>query len=60
VLADHRLDRTDPPRFYDVSFPVPEELVRGKNNVTVRFQAKQGSLVPAIFAVRMVRTGALK
>jgi hypothetical protein len=59
VLAAHRLGRTDPPRFYDVSFPIPAELLRGKNSVTVRFQAKQGSQVPAIFAVRMVRANGL-
>ncbi|HET9984393.1 MAG TPA: glycoside hydrolase family 127 protein [Longimicrobiales bacterium] len=59
LLAAHHLGRTDPPRFYDVTFPIPAELVRGKNSVTLRFQAKEGSQVPAIFGVRVVRAGEL-
>ncbi len=55
LLAEHHLERTDPPRFYDVRFPVPPALVQGKDRVTVRFQAKTGSQVPAIFGVRMAR-----
>ncbi len=60
VLADHHLGRTDPPRFFDVRFPIAEELVQGKNSVTIRFQAKPDSRVPAIFGVRMVRADQLK
>jgi len=55
VLSEHHLARTDPPRFYDVRFPIPAALVRGRERVTLRFQAKPDSQVPAIFGVRVVR-----
>jgi DUF1680 family protein len=60
VVADHHLPRTDPPRFFDVRFPIAEELVQGKNRVTVRFEARPDSRVPAIFGVRMVRADDLE
>jgi DUF1680 family protein len=55
VLTSHRQTRTEPPRFYDVQFPVPETLIRGKDKVTLRFQAHENSQIPAIFSIRLVR-----
>lgn len=55
LLTRHRQVRTEPPRFYDVRFPVPEALVQGKDRVTLRFQANDDSQVPAIFSIRLVR-----
>ncbi len=60
VVASHHLEQSQPPRFYDVTFPVPAAAVRGKSKVTLRFQARSGSQVPAIFAVRLVRARDLK
>ncbi len=54
-LTTQHLDRSDPPRFYDVSFPIPAEMVKDRSSVTIRFQATPGSQVPAIFGVRVVR-----
>jgi hypothetical protein len=55
LLANHELKRSEPPRFYDVRFPIPDRLVQGKDRVTIRFQARKGSQIPAIFGVRIVR-----
>jgi len=55
AVAEHHLERSDPPRFYDVRFPIPADLVRGKTSVTVRFQGQPESQVPAIFGVRLIR-----
>jgi DUF1680 family protein len=60
VVAEHHLDRTDPPRFYDVRFPIPEDMVAGKNSLSVRLQAGEGSRVPAIFGIRVVRSAELE
>jgi hypothetical protein len=38
-----------------VQFPVPETLIRGKDKVTLRFQAHENSQIPAIFSIRLVR-----
>lgn len=60
VVAEHHIDRTDPPRFYDARFPIPEHLTQGKNSVNIRFKAGPDSRVPAIFGVRVVRTAGLE
>src|SRR5665213_401220 len=54
-LAEQKVDRTDPGRFYDVRYPLPAEMVQGKSKVTVRFQAKEGNQIAAVFGVRMAR-----
>jgi hypothetical protein len=45
-------------RFYDAEYQVPEELVAGKQRVTVRFQAREGGGIGPVFGVRMVRSDA--
>ena len=42
-------------RFFDVDYALPAELVKGKQKVTVRFQAKSGSETGAVFGIRMIR-----
>jgi hypothetical protein len=54
-LADAEVDRSEPPRFFDVRYPIPAEMVEGKPRVTVRFQAKEESQVATIFGIRVVR-----
>lgn len=54
-VASQDVTRTEPRRFYDVEYAVPAELVRGKELVTVRFQAHQGSQIATVFGVRMIR-----
>jgi hypothetical protein len=41
--------------FFDVRYAVPDALVKGKQKVTVRFQAQAGSEVAAVYGIRMVR-----
>ena len=58
-VGKQHLDRSDPGRFMDLTYPVPPELVRGKAKVTVRFQATDGGRLPAVFGVRTVRADQL-
>src|SRR5205823_1518471 len=51
---------SDPHRFFDLEYRLPEELVRGKSKVTVRFQAKQGSQIATVFGLRMIRGDAAR
>jgi hypothetical protein len=55
LLADHRQVRSEPPRFYDVRFAVPQSLVRGKDRITLLFRAHENSQIPAIFSIRFAR-----
>jgi len=54
-ICDQQLGLTDPHRFFDLECRLPEDLVRGKSKVTVRFQAKQGSQIATVFGLRMIR-----
>jgi hypothetical protein len=47
-------------RFFDVEYAIPQELLKGKQKVTVRFQAKGGSETAAVFGIRMIRADADK
>jgi hypothetical protein len=55
IIGDAEVDRTDPPRFFDLEYSVPADLVAGKERVTVRFQAREGSQIATVFGLRMVR-----
>jgi hypothetical protein len=55
AVARESVTLTEPPRFYDVEYPIPPALVRGKEKTTLRFEASEGSQVATVFAVRVVR-----
>jgi hypothetical protein len=46
--------------FFEVEYPVPANLVAGKQKVTVRFQGTGGSEVAAIYGIRMVRAAQVR
>ena len=58
-VAQERMERTSPARFFDVAYAVPADLVEGKESVTVRFQAKDESQIAMIFNLRMARADEL-
>jgi hypothetical protein len=41
--------------FFDVEYAVPADLTKGKQKVTVRFQATSGNETAGVFGVRLVR-----
>lgn len=52
------VEKGGPPRFFDVEYAVPAELVRDKQKVTVRFQATNGNEIAAVFGIRTIRADA--
>jgi len=58
-VGEQRIERHRPgsptKSFFDVEYPIPAELARGKQKVTVRFQATGGNETAGVFGVRMVR-----
>ena len=42
-LREQTIEKSDPPRFFDVQYRIPNSLVHGKKRVTIRFQATQGT-----------------
>jgi hypothetical protein len=57
-IAHQELKRSSPARFYDVEYPISDNLVKNKEKVTVRFQATEGNVVAEIFGIRMIRADA--
>jgi DUF1680 family protein len=53
-LAAEELEFSNPPQFFDMTYPIPAEVVEGKEKVTVRFEAKPERLIGPVFGVRMI------
>ncbi|UCC96983.1 MAG: glycoside hydrolase family 127 protein [Phycisphaerales bacterium] len=54
-VTTQEVKRSSPARFYDVEYSIGPNLVKGKEKVTVRFQATEENVVAAIFGIRMIR-----
>ncbi len=60
ILVDGRkighqvLLRNEPGKFFDVEYPIPDDLTRGKAKITVRFQAEPGATAGGIFGLRVL------
>jgi hypothetical protein len=58
-VGEQRIERHRPgsptKSFFDVEYAIPAELVKGKQKVTVRFQATGGNETAGVFGVRLVR-----
>lgn len=57
-VAEQTLERRGPLQFFEVSYPLPAELLRDKQQVTVRFQATRGQEIGAVFGIRTIRADA--
>jgi uncharacterized protein len=55
VIATQTLHQDKPGEFFDVVHAIPQDLTRGKNKVTIRFQAHPGKLAGGLFGVRIIR-----
>src|SRR5215475_1474057 len=57
-IGEQKIERHRPGngsrRFFDVEYAVPAELTRGKQKVTVRFQATGGNETATVFGVRLI------
>ncbi|MGE5294167.1 MAG: beta-L-arabinofuranosidase domain-containing protein [Solirubrobacterales bacterium] len=57
-VAQQTVERSSPARFFDVEYTIPADLVKGKQKVTVRFQATPGNEVATVFGIRTIRADA--
>jgi uncharacterized protein len=54
-VGEQTLEKSSTARFFDVEYPLPDDLVRGREKVTVRFQAAEGNEIGPVFGVRIIR-----
>ncbi len=57
-IGHQEVTTSSPPRFFDVEYPIPGEIVKGKAKVTVRFEAAEGNTIASVFGIRMIRADA--
>jgi DUF1680 family protein len=53
LLASQRLKSDKPGKFFDVEYPVPEVLTKGKAKIRVRFVPRNNSTAGPVFGVRL-------
>ena len=54
-LRTQKLENNKPGAFYDESYPIPAELTRGKEKVTVRFQGLPGKTAGGVFGCLVLK-----
>jgi hypothetical protein len=54
-LATQMLHVNKPGEFFDLNYPIPPSLTRGREMVVVRFQSRPGDIAGGIFGLRMMR-----
>lgn len=55
LIGTETLQASRPGEFFDVTYPIPQEITEGKDKVTVRFQALPGNVAGGIFGCRVLR-----
>jgi DUF1680 family protein len=56
-VAEQVVEKNGAPRFYDVQYAIPADLVAGKQKVTVRFEATGGNEIAGVYGLRVIRAG---
>jgi hypothetical protein len=59
TIATQTLNNNRPGEFYEEVYPIPTALTRGKNQITVKFQAHPGSGAGGLFGFRITKRSAL-
>ncbi len=59
LLSHQKIERQLPAHFYDVQYALPTELLKGKDKITIRFQAKPGDEIATVFGIRTIRLPAI-
>jgi hypothetical protein len=54
-IGEQTIEARGEPKFYNVEYKIPADLVQGKSKITVRFEATQGNEIGAVYGLRTVR-----
>jgi uncharacterized protein len=57
-IGEQVVEKGGAPRFFDVNYAIPADLVKDKQKVTVRFQSTNGNEIAAVFGIRTIRADA--
>jgi DUF1680 family protein len=59
-IATQRLENNKPDKFYDEVYRLPADLLKGKQTITVKFQAHPGAWAGGVFGARVMKAEAGK
>jgi hypothetical protein len=54
-IAEQTIEARGDPKFFEVEYKIPADIVAGKKKVTVRFEATQGNEIGAVYGIRTLR-----
>jgi hypothetical protein len=54
-VKTEELKNAHPDEFYDETYPLTAEMLKGKQKITVKFEAAEGSTAGGVFGVRVMR-----
>ena len=55
LLTEDNTGRWNQSKFQDIEYAIPNAMLKGKENIRVKFQALQGNTAGAVYFVRLVR-----
>jgi DUF1680 family protein len=55
TIATQQLNMNKPGEFFDATYPIPAEITKGKQTVTVKFTSRDGGMVGGLFGVRTLK-----
>jgi len=59
-IATQSLHNDRPNEFFDIAYPIPAELTKGKQKVTVKLQAHPGNFAGGLFGCRTVKAAKVR
>jgi len=54
VIGSQVLNRNQPGEFFDLEYSIPKDLVRGKQEVVIKFQSKPNATAGGVFDLRVL------
>ena len=55
LLTEDISGKWNQPKFHDMEYAIPDSMVKGKENIRVKFQALAGNTAGAVYYIRLVR-----
>jgi DUF1680 family protein len=55
IIATENITNRKDGQFITIQYDIPKEITKGKNKVTIKFQAHQGNMAGPVFGVRSIR-----
>jgi hypothetical protein len=60
LVSENNTAKWNQPRFVDVEYVIPDTMIKGKDKVTVKFQALPQNAAGAVYYIRLLRKETLK